>query len=171
MDRAAIEELFEYTGFAWATIGRALTKLDADLITKPAPGSGWPALRDCFSHQLMAYDEWIAELEGQPTLDFNPETASSWPEIGAYAHTVRERFSAYLSSLSDDELYAVRDIVVDGEPVRYTPAQLLANVVIHDRGHHGDINTLLFQHGIPQDDWPWLEFRAFAGARRGYWEL
>jgi uncharacterized damage-inducible protein DinB len=168
MDRAAIEELFEYTGFAWKQISAFMAKQDASLVAKPAPGSGWPALRDCFGHQLIAYDEWIAELEGQPMLDFNPMTSDSWPEIEAYAHTVRERFAAYLASLSDDELYAVRDIAVDGEPVRYTPAQLLANVVIHDRGHHGDINTLLYQHGIPEDDWPWLEFRAFAGARRGY---
>ncbi len=40
MDRAAIEELFDYTGFGWAEIGRALAKQDAGLVSKPAPGSG-----------------------------------------------------------------------------------------------------------------------------------
>lgn len=168
MDRAAIEELFEYTGFCWAEIGRVMARRDADLVATPAPGSGWPALRDCFGHQLMAYEDWLAELEGRPTLDFDPKAADSWAVIQAYAHTVRERFAACLSSLSDEELYSEREVDVDGEVRQYTPAQLLANVLIHDRGHHGDVNTLLYQHGIPDDDWPWLEFRAYISAQRGY---
>lgn len=120
MDRAAIEELFNYTGYAWAEIAATMAKLDLGLLAKPAPGSGWPALRDCFGHQLMAYDDWLAELEGRPMLDFNPKVANAWPEIEAYAHTVRERFAAYISSLSDEELFAERDMDVDGEIVRYT---------------------------------------------------
>src|SRR4051812_4932178 len=170
MQRAGIQELFDYTGYAWSEWSRAMANWDADLLTKPAPGSGWPALRDCFGHALLSYDDWVAELEGQPMLDFNPKTATTWAELEAYAHTVRERFKAYLDSLSDDQLQAERDVDVDGETVRYTPAQLLANVLIHDRGHHGDATTLLFQHGILDEEWPWLDYRGFVNARRGYKE-
>jgi uncharacterized damage-inducible protein DinB len=168
VQRAAIQDLFGYCGFAWQQIADAMSRFDPGLVAKPAPGSGWPALRDCFGHMLLAYEDWIAELEGRPMLEFDPAKATTFAEIDAYSHTVRERFQVYLDSLSDEELNAERHLNVDGEMETYTPAQLLANLVIHERGHHGDINTLFYQHGIPEVDWPWIEYRAFVGARRGY---
>lgn len=168
MKRAAIQELFDYTGFAWNAIGLVMAKHHPRFVAQPAPGSGWPALRDCFGHALLAYDDWLAELDGMPMLKSDPKTASTWKEIDEYKEAVRARFQDYLQSLSDAELDAERNVNVDGEMMRYTPAQLLANILIHDRGHHGDVNTLLYQHGIPDDDWPWIEYRAFAGAKRGY---
>lgn len=168
MDRAAIEELFDYTGFAWNTIGPMMAKHHPRFVAQPAPGSGWPALRDCFGHQLLACDEWLAELDGMKMLNFDPKTAGDWQELDEYRQAVRDRFKDYLKSLSDDELDVERDIEVDGELMRYTPAQLLMNILWHDRGHHGDLNTLLYQHGVPEDDWPWIEYRGFVNSKRGY---
>jgi len=36
----------------------------------------------------------------------------------------------------------------DGEELIYGPGDLLANVLLHEREHHGDINTLLYQMGV-----------------------
>jgi uncharacterized damage-inducible protein DinB len=37
---------------------------------------------------------------------------------------------------------------VDGEPMRYSPAEIFVQVFLHEREHHGDLNTLLYQLGI-----------------------
>jgi hypothetical protein len=47
----------------------------------------------------------------------------------------------------------------------YAPAELLGNTVLHERGHHGDVNTLLYQHGI---DGGVPDYRFFVNAKRGY---
>jgi uncharacterized damage-inducible protein DinB len=45
---------------------------------------------------------------------------------------------------------------VDGEVLWYSPGDILAHVLLHERQHHGDVNTLLYQHGI---EVPIVEFR------------
>jgi uncharacterized damage-inducible protein DinB len=49
-----------------------------------------------------------------------------------------------------------REMNVDGKPLRYSPADIFVHVVLHERQHHGDLNTLLYQHGI---EVPIVEFR------------
>ena len=55
MDRATITELFDYEEWAWKQIGAAIVSQQAD-VTKPAPGSGWPALRNCLAHMCFGFD-------------------------------------------------------------------------------------------------------------------
>ena len=45
---------------------------------------------------------------------------------------------------------------VDGQTLRYSRADILVHVLIHERQHHGDLNTLLYQHGIEP---PVVEYR------------
>jgi hypothetical protein len=45
MDKAALLDLFEYPGWVWAQI-RTTAPADETLVAV-APGSGWPALRNC----------------------------------------------------------------------------------------------------------------------------
>jgi len=146
MDRPAIEELFAFTDYSWRQYAKAVRPLGNDALLKAAPGSGWPALRDAFAHINWAYVRWLAEPAG--TSDIEPEQINSWDELEDYRRRVRGRFREYLDSLSDSVLAALREMNIDGEPMRYSPAEIFVHVLLHEREHHGDINTLLYQLGV-----------------------
>ena len=52
---------------------------------------------------------------------------------------------------------------VDGKPKRYSPADIFVHAFLHERQHHGDLNTLLYQLQI---DIPIVEFRFSLPERR-----
>lgn len=45
---------------------------------------------------------------------------------------------------------------VGGEAMLYSPAEIFVHVLMHERQHHGDLNTLLYQLGV---EVPVVEFR------------
>jgi uncharacterized damage-inducible protein DinB len=161
MDRAAIEELFTFTDYGWRTYEELIRPLGDDLLTRPAPGSGWPALSDALTHIVGGYVRWLSRPDG--TTPYRTEPMSSWVELEDYRRRVLEHARAYLDSLGDDELVTPRETIVDGEPIRYSPADIFAHAMLHERQHHGDLNTLLYQLGIPL---PIVEYR-FSLPERG----
>lgn len=154
MDRAAIEELFVFTDYSWREYERVVRPLGDEVLRAPAPGSGWPALRDALAHINWAYVRWLADPAG--TTDEPVERVESWDELEAYRRRLRGHTREYLGSLGDEELVTRREMNVDGQPLRYSPADIFVHVVLHERQHHGDLNTLLYQHGI---EVPIVEFR------------
>jgi uncharacterized damage-inducible protein DinB len=154
MDRAAIEELWTFTDHSWRVYERVIRPLGDDLLTAPAPGSGWPALRDPLAHMVWAYVRWLADPAG--TTDEPVEQIESWDELEAYRSRVRGHDRDYLDSLNDEELMTPREMNVDGEPLWYSPADIFVHAMLHERQHHGDLNTLLYQHGI---EVPIVEYR------------
>lgn len=154
MDRAAIEELFVFTDYSWREYERVVRPLGDEVLRAPAPGSGWPALRDALAHINWAYVRWLADPAG--TTDEPVERVESWDELEAYRRRLRDHTREYLGSLGDEELVTRREMNVDGQPLRYSPADIFVHVVLHERQHHGDLNTLLYQHGI---EVPIVEFR------------
>lgn len=160
MDRAGIEELFAFTDYSWGEHRKAISALGDDLLTKPAPGSGWPALRDALAHTNWAYLRWLADPNG--TSDPEVERVTSWDELDSYRRRVRDHARSYLDSLSDPELFARRPMNVDGETLEYSPAEILTHVLLHERQHHGDISTLLYQLGVEA---PVVEYRFMLGDR------
>jgi uncharacterized damage-inducible protein DinB len=154
MDRAAIEELFTFTDHGWRVYERLIRPLGDELLTKPAPGSGWPALRDALVHTNWAYIRWLADPAG--TTERPVERVESWDELDAYRHQVRAHARGYLDSLGEEELSTPREMNVDGETMRYSPADIFVHVFLHERQHHGDVNTLLYQHGV---EVPIVEYR------------
>ena len=82
MDRAAIEELFTFTDYSWREYERVIRPHGDDILTAPAPGSGWPALRDALAHINWAYVRWLADPAG--TTDEPVERVESWDELDAY---------------------------------------------------------------------------------------
>ncbi len=143
MDRAAIEELFAFTDYSWRVYADAVRPLGDETLVKPAPGSGWPALRDAFVHINWAYVRWLADPAGTSAIE--PEQINSWDELEDYRRRVRGHSREYFDSLSDDALVAPREMNIDGKPMRYSPADIFTHVLLHERQHHGDINTLLYQ--------------------------
>jgi uncharacterized damage-inducible protein DinB len=154
MDRTAIEELFTFTDHAWGVYEGVIRPLGDDVLTKPAPGSGWPALRDALVHMTWGYVRWLADPAG--TTDEPAERVASWDQLDAYRRRVWGHVREYLDSLGDDELLAIRGMNVDGDLLRYSPAEIFAHAMLHERQHHGDVNTLLSQLGI---EIPIVEFR------------
>ncbi|MEO8745850.1 MAG: hypothetical protein ABI334_04260 [Candidatus Dormiibacterota bacterium] len=92
MNRPAIEELLAFSDHTWRQHERALRPLGDALLTRPAPGSGWPALRDVLAHINWAYVRWLGDPRG--TTDLPAERVNSWDELGDYRYRVRARVRA-----------------------------------------------------------------------------
>jgi uncharacterized damage-inducible protein DinB len=154
VDRTAVEELFTFTEYSWRTYENVIRPLGDDVLTKPAPGSGWPALRDALAHINWAYVRWL-ESPDRTTEEPVP-AVTTWGELEGYRRRVRDHGRAYLDSMSDEVLMTPRGMEVDGETIVYRPSDILAHALLHERQHHGDLNTLLYQLGI---EIPIVEFR------------
>jgi uncharacterized damage-inducible protein DinB len=154
VDRIALHELVVFTDYSWLVYDRALRPLGAELLTKPAPGSGWPALRDALVHINWAYMRWLAKPSATTKQDV--PRIESWDELDAYRRQVRDHAREYLDSLSDPELLTRRKMNVDEAMLWYSPADIFAHVFLHERQHHGDLNTLMYQLGLEP---PVVEFR------------
>lgn len=161
MDRPAVERLWTFTEYSWREHEAAIRPLGDEVLTRPAPGSGWPALADAFAHVNWAYVRWLASPAG--TTEEPVERVTSWAELDAFRRRVRDHARAYLDSLGDDELVTAREMSVDGEPRWYSPGDIFVHVFLHERQHHGDVNTLLYQLGI---EIPMVEYRFSLPDRR-----
>jgi uncharacterized damage-inducible protein DinB len=161
MDRGAIEDLFAFTDYSWREYERAIRPLGDDVLTKPAPGSGWPALSDALSHMTWAHVRWLADPTG--TSDEPEVRVKSWDALEAYRRRVLGYAREYLDSLGDGELLTPREMNVDGETLVYSPADIFVHALLHERQHHGDLNTLLYQLGI---EVPIVEYRFSLPERR-----
>lgn len=163
-DRAGIEDLFAYTDFAWQQFVRVIEDAGGDgVLVRAAPGSGWPGLRECLGHMILAYHRWLGDpVRGLPR--FEPEAHSTLAQIESHRAQVRGEFRARLEITSDDDLMAVRSVEIDGEMQPYSRGELLAHLLFHERGHHGDVTTLFYQLGIEHETA--LEYRFHLLARR-----
>jgi uncharacterized damage-inducible protein DinB len=154
MDRAAVEELITFTDYSWREHEQLIRPLGDEKLMEPAPGSGWPALRDALAHVNWAYVRWLADPA--ETTDEPVERMTSWDELEAFRLRVRDHARSYLDSLGDDTLVTPREMNVDGETLVYSPADIFAHTLLHERQHHGDVHTLLYQLGI---EVPIVEYR------------
>jgi hypothetical protein len=87
MDRTALEGLFTFTDYSWREYELVIRPLGDDVLMQPAPGSGWPALRDALAHINWAYVRWLADQAG--TTDEPVERVESWEELEAYRRRLR----------------------------------------------------------------------------------
>ena len=154
MDRAAVDDLFRFTEYGWREYESVIRPVGDDLLTKPAPGSGWPALGDALAHINWAYIRWLTDPAR--TTNVPVESVTSWNELDAVRSRVRGRAREYVDSLDDDELTTAREMDVDGETKWYSPADVVVHTLLYERQHHGDLNTLLYQLGI---EIPIVEYR------------
>ena len=162
MDKAALQDLFAYTGWAWDQIKAAIP--DDETLSAVAPGSGWPALRNCLAHIVLAYDRWvpaIVELKSQPLPDLTPDDFITWPQVEAQRRRTRDALQSHLAGWTDADLRELHEIDVDREPIRYSRGELIIHLLLHERGHHGDVTTLFWQLGLDSET-P-LEYRFHLG--------
>jgi uncharacterized damage-inducible protein DinB len=150
VQRDAIQELFEYTGWAWQRIERVIDGLPEGTFARAVEGSGWPSLAACVTHFTAAYDGW---LNGGWSLALGElkypggEALTGWATMKPYRAECREMFRNALA-VDDATLYAKRRFDLDGGPEMLSRAAVITNLVLHERGHHGDLNTLFHQLGV-----------------------
>jgi uncharacterized damage-inducible protein DinB len=149
MDKAALLDLFAYTEWVWQQI-RTAAPGDETLVAV-APGSGWPTLRMCLAHLVLAYDRWVPAIVDLETGQL-PQIADgdflTWSQLEAERTRTRDVLKGTIEQLTDEELARQHDINVDGSLIAYSPGELILHVLLHERGHHGDVTTLFWQLGI-----------------------
>jgi uncharacterized damage-inducible protein DinB len=149
--RAALRDLFDYTTFTWESYRKCVATLPPDALSVSVPGSGWTALRDVFFHIALAWDGWLRDRLGlSDALDATPESLSSWEDMQALRDKARGWLLRVIDETGDEELHA-RTLVLDQGPVpmQASVADVVAHLLLHERGHHGDVTTLLAQLGAP----------------------
>lgn len=149
MDKAALQDFFAYTGWAWNEIKARIA--DDETLRAAVPGSGWPALRNCLGHIVLAYDRWvpaIIDLATRPIPDLAPDRFLTWPELEAHRRQTRDALQIHLDGWTDADLRELHDVDVDGDHLRYTRGELITHLLMHERGHHGDVTTLFYQLGF-----------------------
>lgn len=162
MNKAALQDLFAYTSWAWDEIKAAIP--NDDTLLAVAPGSGWPTLRNCLAHIVIAYDRWvpaIVDLGTRPLPEIAPSDFRTWPQIDAQRRRTRAALQSHLEAWTDADLRELHDVDVDGEPLRYSRAELITHLLLHERGHHGDVTTLVWQLGLESETL--LEYRFHLG--------
>lgn len=161
LKRDVLEELYDYTGFAWAMIAQAIAGMPTGDLTRAAPGSGWPDLRAALMHVTGSYDYWLhKELGLAPVIDPAPRTMTSWEAFEHYRESTRATFRRALDETVDAKLYELFSKVYDEEddPETLSVADIMTNLLLHERGHHGDISTLFYQLGAKP---PFLDYRMY----------
>ena len=72
-------------------------------------------------------------------------------------------FSARIIDETPDERFDTRGTDASGRP-RGAPSEIIAHILLHERGHHGDISTLLDAFGVSLPPTDYLVY-AFVGKR------
>jgi uncharacterized damage-inducible protein DinB len=162
MDKAALVDLFAYTGWAWDQIRAAIP--EDETLTAVAPRSGWPTLRNCLAHIVLAYDRWvpaIVDLKNRPLPELAPGDFLTWPQIDAQRRRTRDVLQPHLEAWTDAELRQRHEVDIDGEAIQYSRGELMTHLLLHERGHHGDVTTLFWQLGFESETL--LEYRFHLG--------
>ncbi|MBI5285894.1 MAG: DinB family protein [Chloroflexi bacterium] len=152
-DRPALAELYGYTDFTWAVYGKLVEQLAPGRLTAPVEGSGWPSLAAALRHLLRVYDLWLHERFGAgQVVVANVEGVASWEALQDWRTKVRATMRRMLDSASDQELPDPRQAdwrsSVHWRSSLKTPSDVVAHVLLHERGHHGDVSTLFFALGV-----------------------
>ena len=116
---------------------------------------------------LAAHDRWVPavlELKTGTMPELGPNDFVEWRQLDAERQRVRATLRERLETWSDDALAQVHDVDVDGELVRYSRGELVAHLLLHERGHHGDVTTLFWQLGMEAD--VAIEYRFYLDSQR-----
>src|SRR5690349_9356316 len=109
MDRPALDNLLDYTGWTWEKIGAVLAPLGPEIITREMPSSPWPALWDCLRHISFGYAVWAERLDGRPAEELD-STPPDWEALDDYHKRAHSRLRAYLDGIDDVTLMTPREI-------------------------------------------------------------
>jgi uncharacterized damage-inducible protein DinB len=161
-----LRELFNYTTFTWATYGKMVRRLEPGDFARPVEGSGWPALRNALFHIASAWDGWIHEFAATgETVDENYR-AETWEETDASRQRIRELLRRIIEETPDEKMAAPWMPIVPGGEPEMTPADIIAHILLHERGHHGDVSTLFHALGVELPGMDYMTYVFFRNRKR-----
>ena len=161
----ALEDLYDFTAFGWAMVDQTITSgMTSDDYVRAAPGSGWPALADCIAHVLDAYDYHFNSILGRGRHDpARANACRTWNDAQALRVELREQFRVVLDESLEGALHEPFVYTEEGfPPETLTIADVLGNLLLHERAHHGDISTLFYQLGAQP---PMTDYRIYVFAK------
>lgn len=151
MERACIAELLDYVDWAWERIERTIDDLPPRTFGEAVGGSGWPSLAACCFHATSAYDGWIHgewALGNGEYIATTDEPITAFDDFKEYRRLCMDAARGVLD-LDDDAFYGRQRFEIEpGVIEEMSPADVLSNLVLHERGHHGDVNTIFHQLGV-----------------------
>jgi uncharacterized damage-inducible protein DinB len=167
-DRNALNDLFDYTTFTWEAYRRSAATLPRDALSRAVEGSEWPALRNVLFHIAGAWDGYLRDRLGlDDPLEARPEDVASWDDLQRHRDKTRAWLRRVIDETSDAEMLSDEPM---GEgrlaDVRVTLWEVLSHILLHERGHHGDVTTLLSQLGATPPPVDYLTY-VFFKKRRG----
>lgn len=169
-DRATLLELFDYTTFTWESYRRTCAGMPDGALSRAVEGSGWPALRNVFFHIATAWDGWLVERLGlDAALDATPESMSTWDELQALRDKTRGWLRRVIDETSDEELRTETAPMWEGTPAAFkvSVGDVVSHILLHERGHHGDVTTLLAGLGVEAPGVDFLVWKWFRRRERG----
>jgi uncharacterized damage-inducible protein DinB len=159
LNREALDELYGYTEFTWAVYGKLVAQLAPGRLTAPVTGSGWPSLAAAFRHLLRAYDTWLHERLGAGSIVVaHGEDVATWAAFEEWREKVRGTMRRLLAS--DDVTPTTEQ---DNWRRSMSKNDVLAHVLLHERGHHGDLSTLFSAVGV---DMPSMDYGVYLYFKR-----
>ena len=161
-DRASLSGLYDYTTFTWEAYGRTVRGLPSSALAQPVPGSGWPALRNVLFHIAGGWDGWLRDRLGlDDLLDAQVEGIETWEQLQAMRQKTRGWLRRVLDETPDAELPAAVPLEGSRVEMRASPADIIAHILLHERGHHGDVSTLLAALGAEPPSIDYLAYMFF----------
>lgn len=152
MNQADLLDIFDYTEFAWRQIMSVTA--DDEALLRAAPNSGWPTLRNCLGHIVVAYSRWapaIIELKAGELPEIGERDFLTWSSLDEAHTSVRQRLRESIEGWHEADLATPHEIEIYGQTMQYSRAELILHILFHERGHHGDATTLFWQLGIEAD--------------------
>lgn len=168
-DRDGLRDLYDFTTFTWESLRRAVERLPESAFTQPVDGSGWPSLRDAVFHLAGGWDRWLRDrVAPDAVLLENAADVATISATQAYRNVVRGWLRTAIESTPDDALVAQSEAMLPGTPqeFRVSPADVIAHILLHERGHFGDVATLIHAHGGSAPNADYLTYIFFARRER-----
>lgn len=167
MNRDALNELFDFTTFTWETYARMMRGLtDADLV-RPLENAGWTTLREPLVHLAAAWDGYLSEKAGQEFAEFDLDTVVTWAAVQSVRAQGRGWMRGILDDMTDAQLFEETSPTWDAQPdaSRSTVSDVILHILLHERGHHGDVTTLFSRLGVAVPNSDFLVYQFFKNRR------
>jgi uncharacterized damage-inducible protein DinB len=101
-------------------------------------------------HVAAGWDGWLRDRLGlDDPLDATPESLATWDDAQALRTKVRGWLRRVIDETPDNVLAAKTEPMGEGAlaSTLVSAADVLTHILLHERGHHGDVTTALSQLG------------------------
>lgn len=159
-DRDALSDLFDYTTFTWESYRRTLDRLPPETLTRPLEDAAWPDIAHLLFHLAAAWDDFLRDSLGlADEIDWTAGSVETWADLQQVRDRVRGWLRRLIDETPDEQLHAPRTHERwANASMSASLAEVLAHILLHERGHHGDVATALTRLGARAPDVDYLVY-------------